>query len=77
MLKPPAGSFYAQTRLAENHRLLPVEEHPPLDVVAHGAGQRLAFYVAPDRRQLVDAHPVGHAGDFLFDDRAFVELEVT
>src|SRR5205823_6883434 len=59
---------------AKYHRLLPVQEHAVLEVIFHRPRQCLALDVAAERDQIIDAHLVIDARDFLLDDRSFVEL---
>src|SRR3954465_13811049 len=53
---------------AEDHRLVPVEQHAVLAVPLDGAGQHLALGVAADGGEPLDRVRMVHARDVLLDD---------
>src|ERR1700674_3120791 len=59
--------------LIEHHSLVPVEQHPVLDVPTHGTGEHNLFQIAAFLQQVVKRITVRDAHHVLLDDRTVVE----
>src|ERR1700694_3374235 len=59
--------------LIEHHSLVPVEQHPVLDVPTHGTGEHNLFQIAAFLQQVVKRITVRDAHHILLDDRTVVE----
>ena len=60
--------------LVENHRLVPVQQHPALRHVLHGRRQHIALDRAARMRQLLRAHRMVHPYHVLLNNRPLVQI---
>ena len=74
MLRTVGPHIRAVRSSAEDDRAPTADQHTALAVSLDGAGEHLGLDIAADGDQLVGVARVVHADDFLFDDRAFVEV---